>query len=191
MPNHFHSSKIPVVSIYQGKGILFPRLGAVRARTRLEVASEGTKTSSAKVSLHMSCSGVGTLDGSTHLCSCPLTHTGRTCESFRQPACSLDATRALRPLFWVKTITKELHAYRWRAQRFSDDNVSFGLGPLPCQCVRELLQTTAIYRSIFALMPRWLVCAATSRSRPNTVRSLLESGGGASEVKWANMSILS
>ena len=133
------------------------------------------------------CHGVGTYDETTQSCSCPLTHAGRFCELFRQPACSLDAMRALRPRFWVKTITRErstLHAPHLLSK--ADD--PFGLGPLPCDCTRQLLQTTAMYRSIFALMPNWLLCAAMSSEKTNTVGSLLESGASAAQ-SWVNLSI--
>ena len=126
------------------------------------------------------CGGVGTFDALAHTCSCPLTHAGKSCQLFRQPACSLDSVHALRPLFWVKTILMERH----RPAALS----TFGLGPLPCRCVRELLQATAQFRnSLWTVTPSRLLCAADQIGTDVTVGALLDSGGSA--ARWVNMSV--
>ena len=125
------------------------------------------------------CGGVGTFDALTHTCSCPLTHTGKSCQLFRQPACSIDSVRALRPLFWAKTILMERH----RPATLS----RFGLGPLPCRCVRELLEASAPFRNaLWTVTPSQLLCAA-DQIGTDTVGALLDAGGSA--ARWVNMSV--
>ena len=131
-----------------------------------------------------SCNGVGTFNPVEKTCACPITHTGPECRRFAQPACRIDNARTLRPLFWVFGITRQLLP---PALPQPTESSAFELGPLPCRCIRQLLEVTAAYRNAWALLPKALVCAR-DEGNGETLSELLDSGG--KDARWYNMTLL-
>ena len=120
------------------------------------------------------CSGIGTLNVVDDTCACPLSHEGAQCEVPRLPACALGLdVPALRALFWVSRITGSA----WDARRGTTP-ASDAMGPLPCDCVLQLLRLTRRYRSKWTTTPTEVACVEGVRD----LRELLDAPADAHTV---------
>ena len=120
------------------------------------------------------CSGIGTLNVVDDTCACPLAHEGAQCELPRLPACALRLeVPALRALFWVSRITGSA----WDARRGTAPAPD-AMGPLPCDCVLQLLRLTRRYRSKWTTTPTEVACVEGVRN----LRELLDAPSAARTV---------
>jgi hypothetical protein len=135
------------------------------------------------------CSGVGTHNPLTDECSCPLTRHGRECELSHIPACHIaDGMPTLRPLFWLMHITQQRTAAPLLGKAPAGSLRRFaGLGPLPCQCVREMLSLAAPFRSRWADMPSKLLCAIRGGQQLSGLLNADPVNGDT--VRWAAMDV--